>query len=794
MVGDYRLLGRLGAGGMGAVWRAQHLATGATRALKVAVCTDPESLARFQREARALARLNHPHVARVHAAEVAQGVPYLVLDLAEGGDLADRLKRGPLPAEEARRVVLALADGLAHVHAAGILHRDLKPHNVVFDDEARPLLVDFGLARGLDTSSLTATGVVLGTPAYMAPEQLDDARNVDERADVYGLGAVLYSALTGVEPIAGKTGIDLLRAVIEDPPRPPRELRPDVPPALEALCLRALAKDPAARFASARELAQALAACDLRASGSRKRGVALARAGGLALALAALGWALRGGAPAQPPASSPLPGKQPARALPRAEAEEALVDRAFAQLEPPTPAELEGAMPPALYDAEELLAGIHASMLVPVGEQLATKRPGRELALYYWVARRGRELEDPRQRATSQLGWHKLAGRLRMREGEDQQTPSPELWSRAAWRRDRREVLRACLERAAEADHLEAWVDLGDLLRTPDPRVEVDVARAQACYRRALAAEHHEGDYPAQVLQVYRRLAEVAANHPDLDGRLGDLEALEYARAGYGALGEAGPEIYEATARAATTLAQRIAAAGEDPGPGPHLLDYYGRALPQVTAEDLERCDLLVAGERQSLLAYESSLALNPAVSWLIEQGELAQAGSLLYRCARANPDEGSQSAWFRLGAALCNPRGQPYLGLPRETPALERLELARECFRRSAAADHAGGWLALAGMAEGDAALGLEPVPTLALRYYLAAAEAEVADPDDPLAAWCGAGELCLREPGLPGRPSYRALLEALRAARDGVRDAHKLDRARALERALERVAGREE
>ncbi|MCA8923129.1 MAG: serine/threonine protein kinase, partial [Planctomycetes bacterium] len=258
-VDDYRLLDRLGEGGAGAVWRVEHLPTGAQRALKVMLLGDTEGLQRFRREAEALAAVEHPNVARVHTVGEFAGRPYLVLDLAAGGDLATRLKQGPLPPEDARRLALELADGLAEVHAHGLLHRDLKPSNVLLDEQGRPLLVDFGLARRIDGSSLTQTGALLGTPSYMAPEQAEGSKRLDERTDVYGLGALLYHALTGEPPFRGSSTLAVLRAVLDEAPRPPHELNPAVPRDLSAACLGALAKQRMNRPRSAQAFAATLA-------------------------------------------------------------------------------------------------------------------------------------------------------------------------------------------------------------------------------------------------------------------------------------------------------------------------------------------------------------------------------------------------------------------------------------------------------------------------------------------------------------------------------------------------------
>lgn len=245
---------------MGVVYEARHVSTGGTYALKaIELSADAELLLRFEREGEAQARVGtHPNVVKVHASGRAEGCAYLVMDLAPGGDLRERLREGLLDPQAAAQLVRDLALGLAHVHSCGVLHRDLKPANVVFDEEGRPKLVDFGLAVLEGADSLTETGTVLGTPAYMAPEQAKAARDqIDERTDVYGLGAILYAALTGQPPFKGSSALVVLGQVCTDAPDPPSALAP-VPPRLETICLRALSKEADRRQQSSADLAREL--------------------------------------------------------------------------------------------------------------------------------------------------------------------------------------------------------------------------------------------------------------------------------------------------------------------------------------------------------------------------------------------------------------------------------------------------------------------------------------------------------------------------------------------------------
>ncbi len=264
-LGLYRLSHELSRGGMGAVYEATHTGTGGRYAVKViltdrAGALDPALEARFRREAEALAQVSHPNVVRIHSADLEGAVPYIVQQLLLGGTLEDRLARGPLPIDEAVAITIKLADGLAAAHDRGILHRDLKPENVMFNERGEPLLVDFGVARILASSQrLTQTGELMGTPCYMSPEQAK-GHACDTRADVYGLGALLYAMLTAQPPSPSKSSVLLtLAAVVNDPVTAPSTFRADIPRKLEAICLRALAKTPGERFPTLRAFGETLA-------------------------------------------------------------------------------------------------------------------------------------------------------------------------------------------------------------------------------------------------------------------------------------------------------------------------------------------------------------------------------------------------------------------------------------------------------------------------------------------------------------------------------------------------------
>jgi tetratricopeptide (TPR) repeat protein len=224
---------------------------------------DPEQLERFQIEARACAALRHPNLVQILDAGQVRSMPYLVMELLEGQSLQERLKeRGPMNSVQGARLVATLAGAMAHVHARGILHRDLKPDNVFLRRPGgQPVIVDFGLARDAsrERERLTVTGQLLGTPAYMAPEQANgDKHLVSPQTDVYALGAVLFAALTGMAPFKGASIIHTLSRVLDEAPTPPSKLEPAVDPELEQICLRCLEKEPDARFASAADLQAAL--------------------------------------------------------------------------------------------------------------------------------------------------------------------------------------------------------------------------------------------------------------------------------------------------------------------------------------------------------------------------------------------------------------------------------------------------------------------------------------------------------------------------------------------------------
>jgi serine/threonine protein kinase len=262
-VPGYEILDRLAPGGMGVVYRARQVGLNRTVALKVIRAggdAGPQERARFRVEAEAVAALSHPHIIQIYDYGEWDGRPYLVMEFAEGGSLAQRLGGRPTPPSEAAALVETLARAAHFVHDRGLIHRDLKPANVLLTDQGVPKLADFGLARRLgQDQGLTRTGAVLGTASYMAPEQAaGDRHALGPAADVYALGAILYECLTGRPPFRADTHELTVHQVLSEDPPPPTRLRPDVPAELEAICLKCLEKEPARRFASALALAEDL--------------------------------------------------------------------------------------------------------------------------------------------------------------------------------------------------------------------------------------------------------------------------------------------------------------------------------------------------------------------------------------------------------------------------------------------------------------------------------------------------------------------------------------------------------
>jgi serine/threonine-protein kinase len=269
LVGSHRVARLVGRGGMGEVYLAVQPEIGSRVAIKILApqcALNPQLVERFFAEARAVNVIRHENIVNmIDLAYLPDGRPYIVMEFLDGAPLSDLIARkGPLPLGSAVMLVQEVLDVLGSVHARGITHRDLKPDNVFVTAAGRVKVLDFGIAKlapELQARDIaTRTGALLGTPHYMSPEQAR-TRPADHRSDLYSTGVILYEALTGRRPFEADALYELLRQHIEQPPPSLRPLRPDLPPALEQVVLRALQKDPALRFQSAADFARALAEC-----------------------------------------------------------------------------------------------------------------------------------------------------------------------------------------------------------------------------------------------------------------------------------------------------------------------------------------------------------------------------------------------------------------------------------------------------------------------------------------------------------------------------------------------------
>jgi WD40 repeat protein/tRNA A-37 threonylcarbamoyl transferase component Bud32 len=268
-IGDYLILGELGRGGMGVVYKARQARLNRPVALKMILHGDyagATELSRFRTEAETIARLQHPNIVAIHEVNEHEGKPFLSLEFCPGGSLDRKLGGTPLPAREAARLVETLARAMQAAHDKNVIHRDLKPANVLLAEDGTPKISDFGLARKLGEAGQTQTGAVVGTPSYMAPEQAGGRSSQTEfgneelgpLVDVYALGAILYVCLRGGPPFTAPTAVDTLFQVVHDEPVPPRQLQARVPRDLETICLKCLEKSPPRRYASAAALADDL--------------------------------------------------------------------------------------------------------------------------------------------------------------------------------------------------------------------------------------------------------------------------------------------------------------------------------------------------------------------------------------------------------------------------------------------------------------------------------------------------------------------------------------------------------
>src|SRR6195256_1122928 len=249
-LGQYEVQDFIGQGAMGLVYRAYHVHLERTGALKVlqGLAPDPDTTARFRHEAQAIAQMRHPNIVNVYDFGEHEGVPYMIIEYVPGGSLANRLSQGPLDNATALKYLRGIAAGLDHAHGLGIVHRDVKPANVLLEKDDTPVLADFGLAKLLQGSSLKSmTGVTTGTPAYMSPEQVTGSQ-VGPAADRYSLATIAYEMLTGMIPFDGVGVLEILYAQVHREPPPPSTRIRRLNSQVDAVIMRGLAKKPADRW------------------------------------------------------------------------------------------------------------------------------------------------------------------------------------------------------------------------------------------------------------------------------------------------------------------------------------------------------------------------------------------------------------------------------------------------------------------------------------------------------------------------------------------------------------------
>ncbi len=252
----YRILEELGKGGMGTVYRALDLKLDEEVAIKVIrpeIASDPNTVIRFGHELKLARRISHRNIGRLYELMESRGHHFITMEYIPGEDLRRLVKKTkPLPVDQAVTIAAQICEGLCEAHRLGIVHRDLKPGNILIDREGRARILDFGIARSVDTEGMTRLGMTVGTPEYMSPEQVD-GRETDDRADIYSLGILLYEMLTGKRPFEGKNAFAIGYKHLMVPPRDPVQLNPDIPPDLGRFILKCLQKEKSERYQGAAE-------------------------------------------------------------------------------------------------------------------------------------------------------------------------------------------------------------------------------------------------------------------------------------------------------------------------------------------------------------------------------------------------------------------------------------------------------------------------------------------------------------------------------------------------------------
>jgi len=260
-LGQYRIVAPLGEGGMAAVYKAYQQTMDRYVALKILprhFAADPEFVGRFEQEAKIIAKLQHVHILPVHDYGTSEGYTYIVMPFVETGTLDDLLQGEPLPQEQIRKIISQVGEALHHAHSQGLVHRDVKPSNILIDQDGNCLLTDFGITKVVEgTAKFTQTGAIIGTPAYMSPEQIM-GETLDGRSDIYSLGIILYQLATGRAPYRAETPPAIFVKHLHDPLPPPRKFNQDLPESVERVILKALAKDPKDRYSNATELVNAI--------------------------------------------------------------------------------------------------------------------------------------------------------------------------------------------------------------------------------------------------------------------------------------------------------------------------------------------------------------------------------------------------------------------------------------------------------------------------------------------------------------------------------------------------------